>query len=100
MGYGRVLQFRERLRVLHEQRLRIGHPDGALQLLQRIARIKRRRYRAVHQDALIGQIELGPRLGTQRNMIALAQAELMQSGGDLFRGFQIPAPGPRMNLLA
>ena len=83
----------QRLRVFHEDGARAGGFDGAHQVRGRIARIHGGGDGAVGDDAQIGQVELQPGFGIERDDVALADAERAQTGGDLLGGAPVLVPG-------
>ena len=89
----RIAQRFERLRVFHEDGARTGGFDRTYQVRGRVARIHRGGDRAVGDDAQIGQVELEPGFGVERDDVAFADAERAQTGGDLFGGTPVLVPG-------
>ena len=67
----------KRFRVFDEDRARVHRFDGADQILGRITGIERRRDRAVCQDAEVGEIELEPRFGIERDYVALGDSYIV-----------------------
>ena len=97
---GRALQLRQHLRIFHEQGLRVGIGDGLHQLIGRVAGVERAGDRAVHQNALVHQIELRAGFRADRDVVAVTETQGAQPGGNLFGGFQVLIPGPGLDLFA
>ena len=71
------------LRRFHKDSLRSQHPQITGLLSHRDRRVQAGRQASQRQNAIVGQVELQPRLGVNRRDVSLAQPQAVQAQGDV-----------------